>query len=230
MTEPLTITILEGDETGQELLEQALRVLAPDVVGCRSSSTATTSRSRTGARPATRSSRRRRAAMRASGLGIKAATITPEGEDDVGSPNRHRARGRRRQGHRPHRPPHPRRRRRSAARTTRSPSSAWPSTTPTAPSSGARASPARRRDRLPHREDHALDLPRGRRVRVPDRRSSWAARSTAGRSGRSRPSTRACSRRRWTPRPRAIPTCVPAGADRRDLRRADLRRRRTRRW
>ena len=32
-SEPLTITILEGDETGQELLEQALRVLDPDVVG-----------------------------------------------------------------------------------------------------------------------------------------------------------------------------------------------------
>ena len=32
-TEPLTITILEGDETGQELLEHALRVLDPEVVG-----------------------------------------------------------------------------------------------------------------------------------------------------------------------------------------------------
>ncbi len=28
-----TIVVLEGDETGQELLEQALRVLAADVVG-----------------------------------------------------------------------------------------------------------------------------------------------------------------------------------------------------
>ena len=28
-----TIVVLEGDETGQELLEQALRVLAPDVIG-----------------------------------------------------------------------------------------------------------------------------------------------------------------------------------------------------
>ena len=27
------IAVLEGDETGQELLEEALRVLAPDVVG-----------------------------------------------------------------------------------------------------------------------------------------------------------------------------------------------------
>ena len=28
-----TIVVLEGDETGQELLEEALRVLAPDVIG-----------------------------------------------------------------------------------------------------------------------------------------------------------------------------------------------------
>lgn len=30
---PLRITILEGDDTGQWLLEQCLRVLAPDVIG-----------------------------------------------------------------------------------------------------------------------------------------------------------------------------------------------------
>ena len=28
-----TIVVLEGDETGQELLEEALRVIAPDVIG-----------------------------------------------------------------------------------------------------------------------------------------------------------------------------------------------------
>ena len=28
-----TIVVLEGDETGQELLEEALRVLVPDVIG-----------------------------------------------------------------------------------------------------------------------------------------------------------------------------------------------------
>ena len=28
-----TIVVLEGDETGQELLEEALRVLSPDVIG-----------------------------------------------------------------------------------------------------------------------------------------------------------------------------------------------------
>jgi isocitrate/isopropylmalate dehydrogenase len=28
-----TIVVLEGDQTGQELLDEALRVLAPDVIG-----------------------------------------------------------------------------------------------------------------------------------------------------------------------------------------------------
>ena len=31
--DPRTIVVLEGDETGQELLEEALRALAPDVIG-----------------------------------------------------------------------------------------------------------------------------------------------------------------------------------------------------
>ena len=31
MAEPLSIIVLEGDETGQELLEQAIRVLDPEV-------------------------------------------------------------------------------------------------------------------------------------------------------------------------------------------------------
>jgi isocitrate/isopropylmalate dehydrogenase len=31
--DPRTIIVLEGDQTGQELLEEALRVLAPDVTG-----------------------------------------------------------------------------------------------------------------------------------------------------------------------------------------------------
>ena len=30
---PLNIVVLEGDQTGQELLEQALRVLDPDLLG-----------------------------------------------------------------------------------------------------------------------------------------------------------------------------------------------------
>ena len=39
-------------------------------------------------RPKTRSARRRRRRWQPTGLGLKAATVTPEGADDVGSPNR----------------------------------------------------------------------------------------------------------------------------------------------
>jgi isocitrate/isopropylmalate dehydrogenase len=83
-----TIVVLEGDETGQELLEEALRVLAPDVVGIH------LELSRfdlsVGHRRATNNGivHEAAAALREAGLGLKAATITPEGRDDVGSPNR----------------------------------------------------------------------------------------------------------------------------------------------
>jgi len=33
MRDERTIVVLEGDETGQELLEEGLRVLEPDVIG-----------------------------------------------------------------------------------------------------------------------------------------------------------------------------------------------------
>ena len=33
MRDERTIVVLEGDETGQELLEESLRVLEPDVIG-----------------------------------------------------------------------------------------------------------------------------------------------------------------------------------------------------
>jgi isocitrate dehydrogenase (NAD+) len=83
-----TIVVLEGDETGQELLEEALRVLAPDVVGTR------LELSRFDLSLANRRATKNgvvheaAAALREAGLGLKAATITPEGRDDVGSPNR----------------------------------------------------------------------------------------------------------------------------------------------
>jgi isocitrate/isopropylmalate dehydrogenase len=83
-----TIVVLEGDQTGQELLEQALRVLAPDVVGIEVELTrfdlSLENRRRTDNGVCTEAAE----AMREAGFGIKAATITPEGADDVGSPNR----------------------------------------------------------------------------------------------------------------------------------------------
>ena len=85
---PLKITVLEGDETGQELLEQAIRVLAPDVIGLpielEHFDLSLERRRETGNQVVLDAA----AAMRASGFGIKAATVTPEGKDDVGSPNR----------------------------------------------------------------------------------------------------------------------------------------------
>jgi isocitrate/isopropylmalate dehydrogenase len=83
-----TIVILAGDQTGQELLEEALRVIQPGVIGFnlifehRDLSLEN--------RRATQNKCVYQAAaqMKRHGLGLKAATITPAGKEDVGSPNR----------------------------------------------------------------------------------------------------------------------------------------------
>ena len=73
-----TIVVLEGDQTGQELLEQSLRVLSPEITRVptefirfdlsldrrRSTKNAVVDQAA--------------AALVATGLGLKAATITPE--------------------------------------------------------------------------------------------------------------------------------------------------------
>ena len=86
--ETRTIVVLEGDETGQELLEEALRLLAPDVVGFELElprfDLSLESRRKTTNQVVHEAA----AAVREAGLGLKAATVTPEGKDDVGSPNR----------------------------------------------------------------------------------------------------------------------------------------------
>jgi len=83
-----TIVVLEGDETGQELLEEALRVLAPDTIGVELSFPRF-DLSLAGRRETQNAVVHEAAvAIRASGLGLKAATVTPEARDDVGSPNR----------------------------------------------------------------------------------------------------------------------------------------------
>ncbi|MGH3083252.1 MAG: isocitrate/isopropylmalate family dehydrogenase [Gaiellaceae bacterium] len=83
-----TIVVLEGDETGQELLEESLRLLAPDVIGLELDlprvDLSLESRRATDNAVVHEAA----AAIREHGLGLKAATITPEGADDVGSPNR----------------------------------------------------------------------------------------------------------------------------------------------
>jgi isocitrate/isopropylmalate dehydrogenase len=83
-----TIVVLEGDETGQELLEEALRAVAPDVVGLsleiRRFDLSLEARRRTSNEVVHEAAR----AIVEAGLGLKAATITPETAGDVGSPNR----------------------------------------------------------------------------------------------------------------------------------------------
>ncbi len=82
-----TVVVLHGDQTGEELLKEAVRLLEPGVIGL------TVDR-----RDFDLSLERRRqtrnqvvldaaAALRECGYGLKAATITPEGSGDVGSPN-----------------------------------------------------------------------------------------------------------------------------------------------
>ena len=84
----ISIVVLEGDQTGQELLEQAIRVLDPDVLGIDVAlerfDLSLEQRRHTSNGVVLEAA----AAMREAGLGIKAATITPERADDVGSPNR----------------------------------------------------------------------------------------------------------------------------------------------
>ncbi len=85
---PLRIVALEGDQTGQELLEQALRVLDPGLLGLELEiirfDLSLENRRATDNAVCEEAA----AAMAETGLGIKAATITPEDPDDVGSPNR----------------------------------------------------------------------------------------------------------------------------------------------
>ena len=83
-----TIVVLEGDQTGQELLEESLRVLAPDVIGIELGFVRF-DLSLDGRR-ATQNGvvHQAAAAVREHGYGLKAATVTPEVAGDVGSPNR----------------------------------------------------------------------------------------------------------------------------------------------
>jgi isocitrate dehydrogenase (NAD+) len=87
VSDPPRIIVLEGDQTGQELLDDALRLVDPSV--CRVKldfehyDLSLDNRRKTGNEVVVAAAR----AMRESGFGLKAATITPEGRDDVGSPN-----------------------------------------------------------------------------------------------------------------------------------------------
>ncbi|CAA9490750.1 MAG: Isocitrate dehydrogenase [NAD] [uncultured Solirubrobacterales bacterium] len=84
----LRIIVLGGDETGQELLDEAVRVLDPEVLGLplelEHYDLSLAHRRETDNGVVSEASE----ALRQARFGIKAATITPEGRDDVGSPNK----------------------------------------------------------------------------------------------------------------------------------------------
>jgi isocitrate/isopropylmalate dehydrogenase len=82
-----TIVVMHGDQTGEELLQEALRVLVPGVIGLdldfQHFDISLEKRRLTKNEVVKEAA----AAMRQSGLGMKAATITPPDSNDVGSPN-----------------------------------------------------------------------------------------------------------------------------------------------
>ena len=82
-----TIVVLEGDQTGQELLVEALRVLDEDVIDLKLAferyDLSLENRRTTNNGVVMEAAQ----AMRRHKLGLKAATITPEQKGDVGSPN-----------------------------------------------------------------------------------------------------------------------------------------------
>ena len=88
MRDENTLVVLEGDQTGQELLEEGLRVLAPDVIGVEFRFIRfdlSLENRRTTENAVVHEAAQ---AILEHGLGLKGATVTPETRDDVGSPNR----------------------------------------------------------------------------------------------------------------------------------------------
>ncbi len=84
---PATIVVMKGDQTGQELLAEGLRVLNPDVLRVpmqfEEFDLSLENRRKTKNDVVHDAAAR----LKETGLGIKAATITPTDSDDVGSPN-----------------------------------------------------------------------------------------------------------------------------------------------
>jgi isocitrate dehydrogenase (NAD+) len=82
-----TVVVMQGDQTGQELLEEALRVLDPHVtrvpLNFETFDLSLEKRRQTSNSVVHEAAAR----LKETGLGIKAATITPGDPDDVGSPN-----------------------------------------------------------------------------------------------------------------------------------------------
>jgi isocitrate dehydrogenase (NAD+) len=82
-----TIVVMHGDQTGEELLQEALRVLVPGVIGLELDFQHFDLSLENRRLTKNEVVKEAAAAMRQSGLGMKAATITPTESNDVGSPN-----------------------------------------------------------------------------------------------------------------------------------------------
>lgn len=85
---PLKLIVLDGDQTGQELLLEAMRIINSDLLKLpleiERFDLSLENRRATDNAVVFEAAE----AMKAAGYGLKAATITPEGANDVGSPNR----------------------------------------------------------------------------------------------------------------------------------------------
>jgi isocitrate dehydrogenase (NAD+) len=85
--DPIKIVVMQGDQTGQELLAESLRTLNPAVTNCPVEliefDLSLENRRATNNGVVNEAA----AAMNKYGYGIKAATVTPETKNDVGSPN-----------------------------------------------------------------------------------------------------------------------------------------------
>jgi len=200
----IRIVVLGGDETGQELLDEAVRVLDPDVLGMglelEHHDLSLERRRETDNGVVSEAAE----ALRAARFGIKAATVTPEGRDDVGSPNRLLREqidgrvivrtGRRIPGVNPvagiHHPI-------SVCRM--AVGDAYGAEQWREGAEGAEDEAAFRTERITRASCRAVAEYAFRTA------GRMGARVYGGPNGRSARSTRACSRRRWTPRPSAIP-------------------------
>ncbi len=80
--------VLKGDQTGQELLDEALRVLEPGVIGIELEPVELDLSLENRRKTENQVVYEAGAAIREHGIALKAATVTPEGSGDVGSPNR----------------------------------------------------------------------------------------------------------------------------------------------
>ena len=76
--DPKTIVVMEGDQTGQELLEEALRVLDPAVTGLELDFVRYDLSLENQRATDNEVVHQAAAAMKETGFGIKAATVTPE--------------------------------------------------------------------------------------------------------------------------------------------------------